>query len=51
MSFVVFDFVCGSGLGIVISVLGSSRRGVATVSSWHPKVLPCDHLPRKTPGT
>ena len=26
-------------------MLGSSRRGVARVSSWHPKVLPHDHLP------
>ena len=33
--------------GIAILVLGSSRRGVARaarVSSWHPNVLPCDHL-------
>ena len=27
-------------------MLGSSHRGVA-----HPEVLPCDHLPRKTPHT
>ena len=24
--------------------VGSSRRGLARVTSWHPKVLPCDHL-------
>ena len=52
VSFVVFDFGCGSsGLGLVILVLGSSRPGVARVSSWHPEVLPCDHLPRKMPHT
>ena len=49
MSVVVFDFACGSsGLGCYL-VLESSRRGVASVSSWHPKVLPSDHLPRKMP--
>ena len=39
------------GFGIVIVVLGSSRRGVARIPSWHPKVLPCEHLPRKMPHT
>ena len=39
------------GFEIVILVLGSVRRGVARVSSWHPKVLPCDNLPRKAPHT
>ena len=32
-------------------MLGSSRRGVARVSSWHPKVLPCDHMPGKMQNT
>ena len=40
---------CSWGFGIAILVLGSSRRGVTRVSRWHPKVLPCDHLPRKMP--
>ena len=31
--------------------VGGSRRAVARVSSWHPKVLPCDHLPHKMPHT
>ena len=37
--------------GIAILVLGSSRWGVTRVSSWHPKVLPCDHLRHKMPHT
>ena len=40
------------GLGnVILVVLGSSRWGVDRVSSWHPKVLPCDHLARRTPHT
>ena len=52
MLFAVFDFACGSSaLRVAILVLGSLRRGVPWVSSWHPKVLPCDHLQRKKPHT
>ena len=52
----VGGFVVGSrfclwvlGFGVVVFVLGSSRRCVTRVSSWHPKVRPCDHVRRKMP--
>ena len=40
--------------GVVVLVLGSSRRGAIRVYSWHSiqsATLACDHLPRKMPHT
>ena len=50
VGFVVFNFACGSSdLGLLISVREFARG--AGFSSWHPKVLACDHLRRKMPHT
>ena len=50
---VAMVLLVGPRAGVALLVLGSSHRGVARLSCWHPKVLPvpCDNLPRKVPHT